>query len=133
MKQKGDGFRSFQLVEQTYWPLWCLNKASLLQFVFVVSLGRYSDFTVTIIMKQNLCNYTLLKYTNLKKELKIVMIMINLCQDGISIFGKSDGIDYCGFHYHGITIMLILLFIISRYSILSRHYYSCIESIRKAP
>ena len=33
--------------------------------------------------------------------------MTNLCQDGISIFGKSDGIDYCDFHYHGITIILI--------------------------
>ena len=31
--------------------------------------------------------------------------MINLCQDGISIFGKSDSIDYCDFHYHGITII----------------------------
>ena len=33
--------------------------------------------------------------------------MTNLCQDGISIFGKSDGINYCDFHHHGITIIPI--------------------------
>ena len=33
--------------------------------------------------------------------------MINLCQDSISIFGQSDSIDYCDFHYHSITIIPI--------------------------
>ena len=37
------------------------------------------------------------------------MIMINLCLDGISIFGKSDGIDYCDFYYHDIMIIPIIL------------------------
>ena len=36
------------------------------------------------------------------------MIVINHGQDGILICGKSNSINYCDFHYHGITIIPIL-------------------------
>jgi len=37
------------------------------------------------------------------------MIMTNIDHHGILIF---DGIDYCDFHYHGITIISIIIILL---------------------
>ena len=53
----------------------------------------------------NLCNYTFLKYTNHSKNSDDNDKSL---PDSISIFEKSDGIDYCDFHYdHSIMIIPI--------------------------
>jgi len=36
---------------------------------------------------------------------KFVMIVTNIDHHSISVLRKFDGIDYCDFHYHTITII----------------------------